>query len=343
MERSVSVKDIAQKLNISLSTVHKALTGKPGISEERRKEVLKTAEELGYRVNSVAQILARKEFCIAIFMPRAFGEYFGAMKEGIEKELLHLAKYKVKGVFYEIKERTSEEEVLSFLAKHTPDAIIYCPSIYSLDRIFSSAFTKANLPVFLAGASEKELESVTDVVIDGARSGRLAADFLRAARPEGVLAAVLTGTRKLSAHSEKVEAFRARVEAFGGCVAGVFETEDDPEKTYKAMQKIFASGGVNSIYVTTATSVPVCRYIEEHGLLGRITLICTDLFDELKDYMKKNIVSATLYQNQEKIGALSVRAAYDYLVSENSYMQDKGEITPLISVRPNLYLLADIE
>ena len=51
MQKKVSVKDIAEELNISLSTVHKALTGKGGISEARRKEVLDMAKRMGYDLN----------------------------------------------------------------------------------------------------------------------------------------------------------------------------------------------------------------------------------------------------------------------------------------------------
>ncbi|MBQ8003764.1 MAG: helix-turn-helix domain-containing protein, partial [Oscillospiraceae bacterium] len=58
-EKRASVKDIAARLHISLSTVHKALTGKPGVSEARREQVRSVAEELGYVVNTAAQSLAR--------------------------------------------------------------------------------------------------------------------------------------------------------------------------------------------------------------------------------------------------------------------------------------------
>ena len=89
MDKRVSVKDIAQKLNISLSTVHKALTGKSGVSEERRREVMRAAHDMGYVVNSVAQSLARKDINIGILMPSEWQGYFEHMKAGIEKEITH--------------------------------------------------------------------------------------------------------------------------------------------------------------------------------------------------------------------------------------------------------------
>ena len=69
MQKKISVKDIAEEHNISLSTVHKALTGKAGISEARRKEVVETAQRMGYVVNTIAQSLARKDINIGVAMP----------------------------------------------------------------------------------------------------------------------------------------------------------------------------------------------------------------------------------------------------------------------------------
>ena len=80
------LKDIAKELNISLSTVHKAMTGKGGVSEERRREVMATAKRLGYKVNSVAQTLARKDINLGIIMPSAWQDYFAEMKDGMTEE-----------------------------------------------------------------------------------------------------------------------------------------------------------------------------------------------------------------------------------------------------------------
>ena len=66
MTKRVTVKDIASRMGISLSTVNKALTGKPGVSEERRAEVVAVAKEMGYVVNHMAQSLSRKPIHIGI-------------------------------------------------------------------------------------------------------------------------------------------------------------------------------------------------------------------------------------------------------------------------------------
>lgn len=48
MKHNATMSDIAQKLGISTVTVSKALSGKSGVSENLKKEILRVAQELGY-------------------------------------------------------------------------------------------------------------------------------------------------------------------------------------------------------------------------------------------------------------------------------------------------------
>lgn len=48
MEKPVRMADIAEKLNLSVVSVSKALSGKPGISEKNREKVIELAREMGY-------------------------------------------------------------------------------------------------------------------------------------------------------------------------------------------------------------------------------------------------------------------------------------------------------
>lgn len=51
MEKKVRMIDIAQKLNISVVSVSKALSGKEGVSQEVRKKIIDMAKEMGYLKN----------------------------------------------------------------------------------------------------------------------------------------------------------------------------------------------------------------------------------------------------------------------------------------------------
>lgn len=343
MQQKVSVKDIAKELHISLSTVHKALTGKSGVSEARRKEVQETAIRLGYEVNSVAQSLARKDIRIGVFMPLKWQSYFSGMKAGMEEELDALKKYKVSGLFYFVSTDLSDneaEKALGWIRENHLDVLIYCPSMYALNPAFVEALQKTKLPVFLAGGSFENINCISEVCVDAVLSGKIAADFLYCTKGTGLRAAVFTGSMHVKPHKEKAEAFQKRIQTFGS-EAFIFETEDDVDKTMECI-RLALEKDINAIYVATATSEPVCAYIEQNHLSDKISLICTDLFDALIYYMKKNIVKATIHQNQEKVGKCAVRSAYDYLVGKHSY-GTIPKIQGTIYVQPHLYLLANIE
>ncbi len=74
MSARVTMKDIAAELGVSINTVHKALTGKAGVSESVRAKVNAKAEEMGYHRNTSASSLRRKDINLVFCLPRASRE-----------------------------------------------------------------------------------------------------------------------------------------------------------------------------------------------------------------------------------------------------------------------------
>ncbi|MGN1417338.1 MAG: LacI family DNA-binding transcriptional regulator [Oscillospiraceae bacterium] len=60
MSKEVRMKDIADRLGISIVAVSKALSGKEGVSEELRSKVRRTADEIGYNYHAVKVTAGRK-------------------------------------------------------------------------------------------------------------------------------------------------------------------------------------------------------------------------------------------------------------------------------------------
>lgn len=81
-----TIKDIAKELNVSSSTVSRALKNYPGISEETKKRVKETAERLNYRPNAVALSLRQsKSFTIGVIIPEVVHFFFSTVISGIEE------------------------------------------------------------------------------------------------------------------------------------------------------------------------------------------------------------------------------------------------------------------
>jgi len=60
MDRPVTLKDLAKELNVSITTVSKAINNHPDISEKRKREILSYAQEANYVPNAIAKNLRKQ-------------------------------------------------------------------------------------------------------------------------------------------------------------------------------------------------------------------------------------------------------------------------------------------
>lgn len=81
-----TIHDIAKKLNISASTVSRALNENPLISETTRKKIKKAAIEMGYRPNVMAaNFRTRRTNTIGVIVPLINRHFFSSVISGIEE------------------------------------------------------------------------------------------------------------------------------------------------------------------------------------------------------------------------------------------------------------------
>ncbi len=84
----ISIKDIARELNITPSTVSRALNGKKGVSRELAETIIRKCQELGYSKNAVAQSLITKHTnTIGIVIPDITSRYYSFVVKGVNKYL----------------------------------------------------------------------------------------------------------------------------------------------------------------------------------------------------------------------------------------------------------------
>lgn len=86
MEKKITLKDIADILEISTSTVSRALQNNPRISEQVRNQVLKTAYDLNYFTNKFPDsVLPKKINAIGVIVPEIKYHLYAMAISGIEK------------------------------------------------------------------------------------------------------------------------------------------------------------------------------------------------------------------------------------------------------------------
>ncbi len=81
----ITINDIAKKLNISPSTVSRALNDHPAISKKTKKLVKEVAQKLNYYPNSIAQSLKQQRSkTVGVIVPEIRHEFFASAISGIE-------------------------------------------------------------------------------------------------------------------------------------------------------------------------------------------------------------------------------------------------------------------
>lgn len=88
---AVTLKDIARRLGVSVTTVSRALGGYDDVAEETRQRILQATQEMGYRPHTIAQSLQRKRtntvgFIIPTAAPRVSDPFFTEILTGIGDE-----------------------------------------------------------------------------------------------------------------------------------------------------------------------------------------------------------------------------------------------------------------
>jgi len=84
-KKRISITDIANALNVTPSTVSRALNGGGKVSEKKRLEIIALAKELGYRPNPIAKsLLENKTHTIGLIIPEFTHHFYSRMLAGIE-------------------------------------------------------------------------------------------------------------------------------------------------------------------------------------------------------------------------------------------------------------------
>ena len=82
-----NLKAIAEELNLSISTVSRALNNTGRVSEETRRMVMDSARKHNYTPNRVAQSLRKKRTNMVGLIVPDIGDYFSQVIKGTESEL----------------------------------------------------------------------------------------------------------------------------------------------------------------------------------------------------------------------------------------------------------------
>jgi DNA-binding LacI/PurR family transcriptional regulator len=168
VKRHVSLKDLANELGVSVSTVSRALKNHPDISPELTKKIQKLAIEKNYTPNPLAMGLLRQQTkMIGVIVPDIVTHFFASIISGIEAVAEEKGFYIVIASSQESYKK--ELEVVENLLKARAEGLIVCLSKETKDFGHFEKLIKNEIPLVFFDRVCEEL-NVPTVTVDGAEA-----------------------------------------------------------------------------------------------------------------------------------------------------------------------------
>ena len=186
--KPITIKDIARELNISVSTVSRALQNHPDISKRTKQLVQEQAKKLNYRPNLMASNLrTSKNTTIGVIIPELDHHFFSSVLSGIEQvadkagyqvlicqtgedvnkeiKVVHtLITSRVAGMLIGLSKQTADLRHIKDIAAHGMPYVLYdrpCPSL-KCDQVISNDYQGAyNAVEYLLQTGKKRIMCLT--------------------------------------------------------------------------------------------------------------------------------------------------------------------------------------
>lgn len=145
-QKPTTIKEIAQRLNVSVSTVSRALHNHPSIGLRTKMQVQKLAEELNYEPNQAAISFKQgKTMTLGVILPSLGEEFFSIAINGIE-DVATQNKYTVLiGQSHDNTER--EAQIVDTMRRHRVDGLVVSLAKTTKSYEHFEQLKKYNIPV----------------------------------------------------------------------------------------------------------------------------------------------------------------------------------------------------
>ena len=204
-------KNLAQALNVSISTVSRALKNHPDIGPEVTRKVQALARELHYTPNPLAMgLLKNRTHTIGVIVPDLVTHFFSSIISGIERVANENGYYVVIRSSYESYEK--EKEYVENLLQLHVEGLIMCLAQETRDHAHFDALIAEGLPLVFFDRVCRPAEVAT-VVVDNVLAARRITEHFHASGYRRI--AHVAGPAPLNITRERIEGYRQGLAACG--------------------------------------------------------------------------------------------------------------------------------
>lgn len=341
-EQKITVYTLAKELGMSIAAISRAFDPHSKLSDEKRKMILEVAEKRGYRPNRMASRLSMEPVRIGVLNYSFIKAYYSDLVDGIKLAYAKLKDYKVECDMRILQRGTnSMEEALAVLDEFYAlryDGVIvsgiYEPCVVEkINRLSDAGISVATLQYNLEN-SKRVFASLGNYQVIGEMAAQLCGMLLRNAAESDVV--MFTGNKASPTHQLLTDSFLNASLKNGFRVVGVYDTRDVAECAAEMAVKAFSEHpNLAAIYASSANSLPICRYLEQNQLGGKVAFVASDIFEELYPYLNQGYINATIWQDPTQMGYRAFDELYHVIA-------DKKKVPEVIYSVPSIVLSSNL-
>jgi LacI family transcriptional regulator len=221
LKKPITIKDIAEKLNVSVATVSRAMRNSPEIKKETKQAVLRMAKEMNYHPNLLASSLSsKKSRVLGVVVPTINRFFWSNSIAGIEK-VAYEENYKVM-IFQSGESYHKEVEIVDTLANSRVDGIILALSKETSDYSHLREVMERGIPLLQFERVCREIETSMIKTDDFAGAREIISHLIQQGRRR---IAYMGGPLTLGVCQERLAGYRDAMKTHKLEVADGFELE----------------------------------------------------------------------------------------------------------------------
>ncbi len=346
MNTKTTIRDVAAKAGVSISSVHFALSGKPGVSDETREKIRRIAAELGYQPNALASSLKRGTQRIAILLPSEEGDnqyYYPPVWRGVHDYLskVNMNLECIELPYFEKDKQDILKRLEALIEKKGLDGILTVGHIDDAATVeIWKGICARDLSIVLINSENKYCSHLCCVLPEYEVIGRTMAELITGHIPDYGSILLCAGNPKWDAHALIAKGFEAYMTENGH--TNMIYKDHSWEVTQSNYVDIFNKlsrpdvAACCSVY--SQGTIMLGKALEETQKAQKVYAVGSDLSDTTADWLRRSVINNVIQKNPYAQGYVGIRTLAEYLISGKMPEQKRVYVGSEVILRSNLVM-----
>ena len=343
----ITLADIAKRVGVTPSTVQRALNGVSGVSGEKREEIRRVAEEMGYRRNLIASSLKTGSKKIALVLPEPVhnNRYYACyLWEGATGCVNDHGESGIEAAEFTYVRTPGKhgEKLREVFAQHGSelDGILTMGTQDEEASEVLSHLREQGVPVVFVGTDAEQSNRLCCVRTYDEMAGRMAADLLiQFTAPKKHSKVVLTGDFSIADQFYNAQGFEKHIFENASPLE-IIKLSGDPDLDVVKegiLQTLRSGLDIHAVYSTSArNTIPMCQAISEIAARPAVRSIGSDIFPESIAMAQDRTLNAIIHKRPGVQAYQAMQILINFVLRGDAPENDTVLIDPVIVMKGNL-------